>query len=406
MYKDDFFNRIKEKLVSHTSSEDKKEDKYIKSLTGELKRNVEVNNLLWDIPASENITSHRKVIGKLIVLCKKVVRKLLFWFVTKPLIQQKEFNASVTRSLNEIFNLQQLYISKLEEITHLKSNLSEKDNLISNQMQQISNLSRQINNLNKQIEGLNLKYAELSKISNSLVIRDSFPVDYKKFEDQFRGSEADIKKQQVEIYSPYLEGKKKLLDLGCGRGELVAEFYNLGFDSLGVELDNELVNYARNKGLNVVEGDMIEFLNNSTQKFDAITCLHVIEHLYPYQIVELVRSASNCLEEDGLIIFETPNPECLYNLAYGFSIDMTHKKPVHAYTMRFLFEEAGLCDIKIKHLEPTSSSVSLEKFRDNDQGNENIDKLNNLLFGYQNYAIIGRKARNEKDPNLLSSNSL
>lgn len=341
----------------------------------ELMKNINNNNILWDIPTNESISSHRRTVGKGIVFGKKIVRKLLYWLVTRPLIQQKEFNGSVTRSLNELVTTQQGLIDAYNDSME---KLVQNNNYL---IQQISSLNEKNDSLSRQLQNTNSNINE----------KESFPVNYKKFEDMFRGDEEEIVKTQVEVYSDYLKDKESLLDLGCGRGEFLQKFNNRGIDVLGVDIDKELAEYCSIKGLPVLNEDIFAFLERNQRKFDAITCFHVIEHLYPYQIIEMVNKVYSSLNEEGLAIFETPNPECLYNLAYGFTIDMSHKKLVHSYTLKFIMEEVGFRDVKIKHLAPVEESVSLVTNSKNSIEDENFKKLNNLLFGYQNYAIIGRK---------------
>lgn len=352
-----------------------------------LVENIKQNNYLWDIPTNESITSHRKKIGKIIVFFKKIIRKLLYWLVSKPLLQQKEFNGSITRSLNEVLNV----LTNLQKKSNNIDELSTKLKQIEEILVQINKLSDKSSKIETSMNQIIKSQEKSNNLINELKNRDNFPVDYRKFEDNFRGNEEKIARQQFEIYYPYVTTKNSLLDLGCGRGELISQFSTLGFNVTGIDNNHELINYCLNQGLNVVEDDLIHYLNTTEHQFDVITCLHVIEHLYPNQIVDLVNKAYNSLNDDGLFILETPNPECIYNLAFGFSIDMTHKQPVHSYTLKFILEQIGFKEVQIKHLNPVDESVSLQLNHSNESINENFEKINRLLFGYQNYAIVGRK---------------
>ncbi|MEK0313659.1 class I SAM-dependent methyltransferase [Cohnella sp. 56] len=369
-----FYHRITKKLEeldSHVNSNSPLSKFDLK----DLEYNVKQNNLLWDIPTNENISSHRAKIGHLIVFGKKVVRKVLFWLVTKPLIQQREFNGSVTRSLNATLNLVALINNKEAEISTIQNHIEE----LKTQNKELLN---EVNKLQNMIQDYKEKDKE----------KESFPINYKKFEDRFRGPEESLVAGQLEAYLPFLANKNTIVDLGCGRGELVEALNNIGKYTIGIDLNKDLVIHGREKGLEIINDDMISWLReDKNEKHDAITCLHVIEHLYPHQIVELVNGAYDNLNENGILIIETPNPETLYNLAFGFTIDLTHKKLIHAYTMRFILEEAGFRDIVVKHLAPTDKSVALEKTEISRINDENVDKINTLLYGYMNYAIIGRK---------------
>ena len=58
------------------------------------------------------ITSHRKKIGWLIVLCKKMIRKLLRWLLKPYFEQVNTFNNNVVMALDNIVKLQEKIISK------------------------------------------------------------------------------------------------------------------------------------------------------------------------------------------------------------------------------------------------------------------------------------------------------
>ncbi|KLU59393.1 ubiquinone biosynthesis O-methyltransferase [Peptococcaceae bacterium CEB3] len=102
---------------------------------GELSRleaELRQSNLTWNVNAEYPITSHRKTIGRFIVFGKKVVRKFLRWYVNPPVDQQREFNGSVTRSLNllaEIVRTQSEALrSATDKIEELEDLLSDNGN--------------------------------------------------------------------------------------------------------------------------------------------------------------------------------------------------------------------------------------------------------------------------------------
>lgn len=360
--------------------------------TNELYSNIVSNNQLWDIPVEEKITSHRKVVGPLIVFLKKIIKKLLYWLVTKPFLVQKNFNGSVTRTLNEIWN----FIGGIQEQNKAIENKLKTsfEDINITQIKNREHLLSEISILKKQMDELT---KETYKLKEQKEDEDAFTINYLEFENKFRGTEEDIKARQMEVYLPYLAKKinRKVLDVGCGRGELVNGLFENGFDSLGIDLNKQMVNHCQQKGYNVIYGDALEYLHGiEDNSLGAIFSLHVFEHLQPVQIMNLLERFYEKVEDGGLVILETPNPECLYTLAYGFSMDLTHKKILHPYTMKFLLEEVGFRDIEIKHLSPVAQSAKLKTLNEQDNMetiNDNFKKINDLLFGYQDYAIVAKK---------------
>jgi hypothetical protein len=62
--------------------------------------------------------------------------------------------------------------------------------------------------------------------------------DYLAFEARFRGSEEAIRDRQ-RAYLDLLGSRRRVVDLGCGRGELLELLRDAGVDAYGVELDGD-----------------------------------------------------------------------------------------------------------------------------------------------------------------------
>lgn len=102
-------------------------------------------------------------------------------------------------------------------------------------------------------------------------------------------------------------GKKKqmrVLDIGCATGALMQGLIDLGCETYGVEISNECVLRAREKGLDVFHG----YLEDSPfpeDYFDLITAIEVFEH-----IRELDRTCEKIyrlLKPNGMFIAQVPN---------------------------------------------------------------------------------------------------
>ena len=83
------------------------------------------------------------------------------------------------------------------------------------------------------------------------------------------------------------------------------------------------------------------------------------------------------------MIAETINSDSLSALR-AFYLDPTHVRPVPPEALRFLAEAAGFTEIQIEYRSPLPASERLE------ERSENEKRLNDLLYGPQDYALIGR----------------
>ena len=91
-------------------------------------------------------------------------------------------------------------------------------------------------------------------------------------------------------------------------GRLMLALKELGVaDVTGVDIESEFINIAQKEGLNVVQSDVLDFLRNSDEKFDAIYCIDVIEHIKKEYQEELFVELNKHLNEDGFVVIKTIN---------------------------------------------------------------------------------------------------
>jgi 2-polyprenyl-3-methyl-5-hydroxy-6-metoxy-1,4-benzoquinol methylase len=212
------------------------------------------------------------------------------------------------------------------------------------------------------------------------------------FESAFRGSADDLKDRYRGL-AQLLVGHEPVLDVGCGRGEFLELLADLGVAASGVEIDPALVEAGREAGHDITRGDGVAHVAAlADRSVGGIVLIQVIEHLTPQQVVDLVASARHKMTDGGLMIVETVNPQSLYTFAHSFYVDPTHGNPVHPAYLKFLFEEAGWSEVRIDWRSPPPRDDVLEKEPGStDTAAANIDRLNQILFAPQDYALIARR---------------
>src|SRR5262249_55010646 len=84
--------------------------------------------------------------------------------------------------------------------------------------------------------------------------------DYFAFESRMRGSVESIRERQRRYVDDFREAAP-VLDIGCGRGELVALLREAGVDARGIDADADMVAYAKGEGLDVEQADLVEHLD-------------------------------------------------------------------------------------------------------------------------------------------------
>ncbi len=224
---------------------------------------------------------------------------------------------------------------------------------------------------------------------------------YFHLETRYRGPEAEIA-ERVKTYLPYLRGRRNLLDLGCGRGEALELFATHGIKTRGIDVSAGMVERCREKGLDAEQADLFSYLGGLQPKsFDAMVSFHVIEHIPPESLEQVVRLAWRALASGGVLILETPSPLSLVMAARNFWIDPTHRRPVHPATLEQVYREAGFEPVHQLNLHPFPAEerlpeidlavVRAEQRELADQINRLRDAIDDLLFGYRDFATIGIK---------------
>jgi glycosyltransferase involved in cell wall biosynthesis/SAM-dependent methyltransferase len=150
---------------------------------------------------------------------------------------------------------------------------------------------------------------------------------YRGFEDLFRGTEKFIRERQ-RTYVDLLSGHEPVLDVGCGRGELLDLLQEAGIEARGVDLDEGMVAHCREKGHRVDLAEATEYLTGQPdQALGGIFSAQVIEHM-PYEaLIRFFDLARRKLSPGGLFVAETVNPHSIPALK-TFWVDLTHEKPV------------------------------------------------------------------------------
>src|SRR5262245_33183736 len=146
---------------------------------------------------------------------------------------------------------------------------------------------------------------------------------YVGFENEFRGSQ-DAIRARLESYLPYFDGAADVLDAGCGRGEFLDLLKARGITARGLDLNHEMVEVCRARGLEVAESDVVTYLDGQPDgSVGGLFAAQVVEHLEPAYLLRFLDLAFHKLRPGAPIVLETLNPACWSAFFDSFIRDIT-----------------------------------------------------------------------------------
>lgn len=374
---------------------------------GEPTRSLEDWRWLWSGDHALPIRSHRGFLGRLVVLFKRALRPLVATPQRDLWDRQRIFNLILLEYLErgeqtrqQVTEVHEHRINHLEAVYRegLAEVMQHNDALFARVDQKLDFLRRETRTIWGRL-GSALALAERGGVP-ALVQAQAEHV-YVELERRHRGTEEEIG-ERIARFLPQIAGRGEVLDLGCGRGEALALLQARGIPARGVDLSASMVAECRKKGLDADERDLLEALEQSAEgSLGAIVSFHVIEHLPPEILDRLVRLAWRALRPGGILLLETPNPLSVVVAARNFWLDPTHRRPVHPESLKLSFELAGFDPVERIDLRPFPERERLPEI-DPEQVSPDArelafeinalrDRVDELLFGHQDYAMLGTK---------------
>lgn len=231
-----------------------KVERYFKEIDCFL-RQMEVNRENY---AFRHLYSCRAVIGKLIVFCKKIVRKCLKWYIEPICNQQTEFNNAATPAFGRLAQLQRLAFEQIQE-EH------QRNEAVLTQVQEAQRLSEQLlkqvqeksvdrekyaqeqNALREQLDMMCQQLCEAREELRDLREEGAF-AEVVANEQVMKKSTAQSGEDMISEYIARVLGKKledvTYLDLGANHAKLYSNtyhFYQKGVRGVLVEANPALI---------------------------------------------------------------------------------------------------------------------------------------------------------------------
>jgi len=149
---------------------------------------------------------------------------------------------------------------------------------------------------------------------------------YHEFKESF-GKKLEPRLKKLIDLLPNIENLK-ILDIGCGRGEMVfwcakngaSEVIGVDYSKDAIDIANEAkkkfnLKLQKRVKFMLMDGMRLKFKNKS---FDGVLLIEVLEHLYPEEQVLIMKKIRNLLKDDGFLFIHTAPSRWFNDFAYKF----------------------------------------------------------------------------------------
>jgi SAM-dependent methyltransferase len=215
---------------------------------------------------------------------------------------------------------------------------------------------------------------------------------YRRLEDALRGSEAEVR-EAARHYLGFLRESAPVVDVGCGRGELLALCREAGIEAKGFDTNERSVADLIGRGLDASVGAIPECLSRlAPGSTGAVVAMHVVEHLPADVLLALFTETARALRPGGLLVVETPNASSLVVSATELWKDPTHLGPRHLAALVTIGRESGFDVVEAGTSAPFPESDRIQAAPGASEDlRALVARLNELLYGDQNLRLILRK---------------
>ena len=153
--------------------------------------------------------------------------------------------------------------------------------------------------------------------------------------------------------------RAKILDIGCGQGELVRQLTLDGYvNAAGVDISREQVAAAHSAGNASVElGDFLQVLKSRTDEYQAVLAVDLLEHLTKQEVFRTFDRVFGALTSRGVFIARVPNAVSPFGGNYRHG-DFTHETSFTARSLAQLARAARFDEVSLVASRPVVHGIT------------------------------------------------
>ena len=282
---------------------------------------------------------------------KRALRRAMRWYVEPLAQQQRSFNDAALKLIDALF----------EELDRVAAERGDRGRLLAELDERLMRAERRTG----------------APATVAAQPRATALPDYFAFESRLRGSTELVRERQRPYVADFRDASP-VLDVGCGRGELLQLLREEGIDARGVDADADMVAFARGEGLVVEQADLLAHLEGlDDASLGGVFAGQVVEHLPPPALLRFLELGHAKLRAGGVLVLETINPLSPLALRHYFA-DLTHSQPLVPQTLELLVRDTGFRDPETRYLNAPERPDGVDP------------RVADILFAPLDYAIVAR----------------
>ena len=319
-------------------------------------RQITPINEAWDILPAGALAVDRSLKGRL--------RAFIWRLVGPPLTQQKHFNAALVDHLNrnvaphrDTEQVIALMAALVQD--HTRGVAAREQRLI----EFLQTITLYVDTKDRAVAGQALVVNEaVSALADEWLKRWESRT-LRDLRGAAEGARADSNVEGVpsgrstgfEAYAPIFDEASDVVEIGCGRGDLLNLLRARGVTARGIDIDDQRVGECRARGLQAERADALSYLAAQPDaSIGGLAALHVVEHLDPPDLMKMLGLAARTLRPGATMVIETA------------------VRPIHPDTLQHFVQASGFSRSEIRFTSPVPDDQKLEA----------------RLFPYMDYAIV------------------
>jgi O-antigen chain-terminating methyltransferase len=347
---------------------------------------------VWPVSAERLVVRRPGLKGTVLHPVKKVLARLMRWYVEPFAAEQREYNDALLKAADALSDgtsdavdrFAGLVDVQADRVSALMAKVDELQGAAERATAEAERAERRVTELEERLTRAERRIRGAPQQAAATPVAAGPPPsvaaavpDYFAFESRMRGSTDEIRERQ-RVYLDDFRDAAPVLDIGCGRGEFLGLLREAGLEARGLDVDADMVAYARGEGLDVALGDAAGHLASLPgRSLGGIFMAQVVEHLPAPELVRVLELAAAKLRPGGVLVAETINPLSPLALRSYFA-DLTHAQPLVPETLELLARQAGFAEVDVRYLNPPPAPEGLEP------------RVAELLFAPLDYAIVAR----------------